>query len=98
MNWYTRLFGWFKLVSKNVWDFVRPLVLQLVKVEAAGYIQLVTRLVVQAENIYGAGKGHEKYEYVVGGLKTQLGERFDATPYRVFDYLIHTAVAQLDER
>jgi hypothetical protein len=54
--------------------------------------------VVQAENLYGAGKGSEKYEYVVGSLKTQLGERFESTPYRVFDYLIHTAVANLDER
>ena len=97
MNWYQRLFGWMKLVSKNVWDFVRPMIQAIAAAEAKGYVKIVTGLVVEAEQLYGAGKGQEKYSYVVGGLKTRLGNQFEATPYRVFDYLIHSAVAQLDQ-
>jgi hypothetical protein len=97
MNWYTRLFGWFKLVSKNVWDFVRPMILELVKVEAAGYMSLVLKRVVEAERLYGSGKGQEKYDYVIASLKNELGDRFEQTPYRVFDNLIGAAVARISE-
>ena len=97
MNWYTRLFGWFKLVSKNVWEFARPMILSFIRAEALGYMDLVLKRVVEAEQLYGAGKGDDKYQYVIKSLKTELGARFEQTPYRVFDNLIGAAVARISE-
>ena len=96
-SFWQRVFGWMKLVSKNVWDFVRPMIQAIAAAEAKGYVKIVTGLVVEAESVYGAGKGSEKYAYVVDNLKSRLGSQFESTPYRVFDYLIHSAVAQLDQ-
>ena len=97
MSFWQRLFGWMQGISAQVWAFVRPMVQAIAAAEARGYVQIVTGLVVEAENLYGAGRGQEKYNYVVGQLKTRLGNQFESTPYRVFDYLIHSAVAQLDQ-
>lgn len=95
MNIFKMLFGWMKHVSKAVWDFVGPLVLSIAKVEAAGYIGIVTGLVMEAETKYGAGAGQAKYDFVIAQLKARLGDRFAQTKFRVWDMLIHAAVAKL---
>jgi hypothetical protein len=95
MNLWQRLFGWMKNVSKAVWDFVGPLVLSIAKVEAAGYIGIVTGLVVEAETKFGAGAGQAKYDFVIAQLKARLGSQFSSTKFRVWDMLIHAAVAKL---
>jgi hypothetical protein len=73
------------------------MVVTIAKQESAGYISLVRELVTNAEVNFGPGEGSAKYEYVVRKLKLELGERFSKTPFRVFDYLIHAAVAELAE-
>ena len=96
-SFWQRLFGWMKGISAQVWAFVKPMIQAIAAAEAKGYVKIVTGLVVEAESLYGAGKGSLKYAYVVDNLKSRLGSQFEATPYRVFDYLIHSAVAQLDQ-
>jgi hypothetical protein len=95
MTIWQRLFGWMKNVSKAVWDFVGPLVLSLVRVEAAGYISLVLGIVTQAEAQFGSGAGQAKYDWTIQELKRRLGSQFAQTPYRVWDSLIHAAVAKI---
>ena len=95
MTIWTRIFGWFRVVSKNVWAFLQPLILAVVKVEATGYIDLIRSLVLKAEA--QGGTGDAKYNYVISELKRQLGDQFKATPWRVFDALISAAVLEISK-
>jgi hypothetical protein len=83
------------MVSAGVWDFLKPLIISIVKVEASGYIQLVLSTVIAAEQKYGPGAGQTKYDYTISELKSKLGNQFNQTPYRVWDVLIHAAVAKI---
>lgn len=97
MNVFKFLFSWMRRISKAVWDFVGPLVVNIAKVEAAGYIGIVTSLVIESEEKFGAGAGQAKYDYVIQQLKSRLGSQFSSTKYRVWDMLIHAAVAKLSD-
>jgi hypothetical protein len=95
MSWFTKLWGWFRGVSSKVWAFVKPVILAIVKAEAQGYVDLIKGLVAEAEA--NGGTGQAKYDWVVAQLKTRLGSQFSATPYRIFDAIIHAAVIELSD-
>jgi len=98
MTWLKGLWKAIVTISKSVLDVFARALSSFVAQEAAGYYQTVLGLVSQAETQYGAGAGQVKYDWVISQLKAALGQRFNATPLRVFDFAIHMAVSELSQR